>query len=343
MTPRRHRVDQRGPHDDPRGPLGNPRQLPRQGGDRGRVEVDAGPGEVGGVGHEDRRLGLPTRSGRAVTSPAVRTTVSHLLHPVTPPDDVQTWTRSAGCRRGTRRLPVGGADQRRPPPPSPRSAGHGRPSVATLGTRRRGPGRWPAPGADEVVERPVAVGVLAQVGGDAGDRRRPRRCRRRAAGSPRRPWRRRCRRSPASADCGIESRGPRDRVGARAAAPPHTPTSCGRSRTIDPRLGNSVACDQGRRWAMYSAKDSLSHRSSHHRIVTRSPNHMCAISCAMVRARISSASSVAAPPEHRSSRIVTQPGFSIAPALNSGTNTWWYSPNGYRMPNSRGSGRSTAG
>ena len=35
----------------------------------------------------------------------------------------------------------------------------------------------------------------------------------------------------------------------------------------------------------YSAKDSLSHRSSHQRIVTRSPNHMCAISCSTVSAR----------------------------------------------------------
>ena len=30
------------------------------------------------------------------------------------------------------------------------------------------------------------------------------------------------------------------------------------------------------------AKDSFSHRSSHQRIVTRSPNHMCAISCRIV-------------------------------------------------------------
>src|ERR1700710_3031441 len=33
------------------------------------------------------------------------------------------------------------------------------------------------------------------------------------------------------------------------------------------------------------AKDSLSHRSSHQRMVTRSPNHMCAISCRMVSQR----------------------------------------------------------
>ena len=86
---------------------------------------------------------------------------------------------------------------------------------------------------------------------------------------------------------------------------------------------------------MYSANDSLSHRSSHQRIVTRSPNHMCAISWAMVLLRWSTSSGVAAPRKTMVSRKVTHPGFSIAPALNSGTNTWWYSPNGYRMPNSR--------
>ena len=86
---------------------------------------------------------------------------------------------------------------------------------------------------------------------------------------------------------------------------------------------------------MYSANDSLSHRSSHQRMVTRSPNHMCAISWAMVLLRASTwSASVAAPRKRHSSRKVTQPGFSIAPALNSGTNAWSYLPNGYRMPNS---------
>ena len=40
------------------------------------------------------------------------------------------------------------------------------------------------------------------------------------------------------------------------------------------------------------AKDSFSHRSSHQRMVTRSPNHMCAISCRIVSARTSRAKSV---------------------------------------------------
>ena len=35
-----------------------------------------------------------------------------------------------------------------------------------------------------------------------------------------------------------------------------------------------------------------------------------------------------------SSRNVTRPTFSIAPALNSGTNAWSYLSNGYRTPNS---------
>jgi hypothetical protein len=35
------------------------------------------------------------------------------------------------------------------------------------------------------------------------------------------------------------------------------------------------------------ANDSFSHRSSHQRMVTKSPNHMCAISCRIVSARAS--------------------------------------------------------
>ena len=40
------------------------------------------------------------------------------------------------------------------------------------------------------------------------------------------------------------------------------------------------------------ANDSFSHRSSHQRIVTRSPNHMCAISCRIVSPRASREKSV---------------------------------------------------
>ncbi len=80
---------------------------------------------------------------------------------------------------------------------------------------------------------------------------------------------------------------------------------------------------------MKSAKDSLSHRSSHHSMVTRSPNHMCAISCRMTFARRSYDACVTLPRKMNSSRKVTSPGFSIAPRLYSGTKAWSYFPKGY--------------
>ena len=73
---------------------------------------------------------------------------------------------------------------------------------------------------------------------------------------------------------------------------------------------------------MYSAKDSLSQMSSHQVWVTRSPNHMCDISCAITIARVRRSTSVTRPRGRNSSRKVTQPGFSIAPQLSSGTRTW---------------------
>ncbi len=87
---------------------------------------------------------------------------------------------------------------------------------------------------------------------------------------------------------------------------------------------------------MYSANASLSQRSSHHCMVTRLPNHMCASSWATTCAR-----SRRSPRVERlrgtkySSAKVTSPAFSIAPALKSGTNTWSYDvPNGIGRPNS---------
>ena len=74
---------------------------------------------------------------------------------------------------------------------------------------------------------------------------------------------------------------------------------------------------------MYSAKDSLSHRSSHHWGVTMLPNHWWAISWAMVDARWMCMPRVTREEKISGSRKVTQPGFSIAPALNSGTKAWW--------------------
>ncbi len=57
------------------------------------------------------------------------------------------------------------------------------------------------------------------------------------------------------------------------------------------------ACDQRVACACASvpaqvANDSFSHRSSHQRMVTRSPNHMCAISCRIVSPRASREKSV---------------------------------------------------
>ncbi|CAM4104015.1 hypothetical protein STAL104432_32225 [Streptomyces albus] len=71
---------------------------------------------------------------------------------------------------------------------------------------------------------------------------------------------------------------------------------------------------------MYSANDSFSHKSSHQRNVTRSPNHMCAISCAITMPRVCRSVSVTADRLMNPSRNNTSPGFSIASELNSGTN-----------------------
>src|SRR5699024_1076589 len=72
------------------------------------------------------------------------------------------------------------------------------------------------------------------------------------------------------------------------------------------------------------AKDSFNHRSSHHCMVTKSPNHMCASSCKMVSARRSYMWWVAWEEKTYSSRMVPQPALSIAPALSSGTTIWSY-------------------
>src|SRR3954453_21276268 len=76
------------------------------------------------------------------------------------------------------------------------------------------------------------------------------------------------------------------------------------------------------------ANDSLSHRSSHHRMVTRSPNHMWASSCRIVTARRSMVASGTFDRNTYDSRNVTAPAFSMAPALNSGTKSWSYLANG---------------
>ena len=77
------------------------------------------------------------------------------------------------------------------------------------------------------------------------------------------------------------------------------------------------------------AKLSFSHRSFHQRIVTRSPNHMCAISWRITSPRLRRWLSVGGSRKTNTSAKVTAPTFSIAPALNSGTKIWSYLPNGY--------------
>ena len=91
--------------------------------------------------------------------------------------------------------------------------------------------------------------------------------------------------------------------------------------------------------AIQSANDSLSHRSSHHAMVTRSPNHMCASSWHVTLAfeRRCATVALAASSNRMSSRNVMRPGFSMAPYANSGTAIRSSFSNGYGMPNQRSS------
>ena len=82
------------------------------------------------------------------------------------------------------------------------------------------------------------------------------------------------------------------------------------------------------------AKPSFSQMSSHHFIVTRLPNHWCAISWAMIEAtllrRLTDERSGSTSSSR--SRKVIAPQFSIAPAAKSGTAMMSSLPNGYLMP-----------
>ena len=85
---------------------------------------------------------------------------------------------------------------------------------------------------------------------------------------------------------------------------------------------------------IHEAKLSLSHRSSHHCIVTRSPNHMCAISCdttSATRCRVA-AGLMAGSTSSAVSRYVMAPQFSMAPAAKSGIAMWSSFSSGYGMP-----------
>ena len=73
---------------------------------------------------------------------------------------------------------------------------------------------------------------------------------------------------------------------------------------------------------MKSANDSLSQVSCHHFIVTRSPNHMCAISCAITVDRSTTSPASGSLRGTYSSRNVTHPAVSSAPQLWPGCITW---------------------
>ena len=134
----------------------------------------------------------------------------------------------------------------------------------------------------------------------------------------RRAWRRRRRRSR-------PARRPRSW---RRCRPPDGWTGAGRPRSPvlagDAELGpDQLAGVPGipaRPGSRNSANGSFSHRWSHS---SGSPGRrtMCGISWAIVVARFTRSPAVAAARKTYWSRRVTQPGFSIAPALKSGTNT----------------------
>ena len=103
---------------------------------------------------------------------------------------------------------------------------------------------------------------------------------------------------------------------------------------------SSSTCQSGRQaasglFAIQVAKPSFSQMSSHHFIVTRLPNHWCAISCEMIAGDAACARRPRSSPGSTSSsrsRNVIAPAFSIAPAAKSGTPMMSSLPNGYLMP-----------
>ena len=85
---------------------------------------------------------------------------------------------------------------------------------------------------------------------------------------------------------------------------------------------------------MNVANASFNQMPFHQRIVTRSPNHMCASSCETTSATASRSFwvLVAGSSSSRFSRNVMQPRFSIAPAEKSGSATRSTLSLGYLMP-----------
>ena len=200
--------------------------------------------------------------------------------------------------------------------------------------RRQGAARRRLHRGEELGQVAVAVRVRAQVLADPGHERLVADVRDRAGGSRTRPWRTRCRRS---------CRAP---TAASGAGDPATGWVLGAPlRGVPPRLRMTPNSTQASVNSVTSADRAVGHvlgeRLVEPQVVppaSSSPGRRT--TCAPSRGRWcccagAPRSGVAAPRKIIVSRKVTQPGFSIAPALNSGTNTWWYSPNGYRMPNSR--------
>ena len=85
---------------------------------------------------------------------------------------------------------------------------------------------------------------------------------------------------------------------------------------------------------IHVAKDSLSQRSSHHAMVTRSPNHMWAVSCAITSTMFCRvcADDVAGSKSRIRSRYVMAPQFSMAPAAKSWSAMWSSFASGYGTP-----------
>ena len=109
----------------------------------------------------------------------------------------------------------------------------------------------------------------------------------------------------------------------RVACRPSTASAASRS---SPKL--TQRCQAGRkastqRTSMKVAKASFSQIPSHQRMVTRSPNHMWAISWATTSATRSSSvrAALAGSTSSAVSRKVTQPRFSMAPKAKSGMAT----------------------
>ena len=122
-----------------------------------------------------------------------------------------------------------------------------------------------------------------------------------------------------SASAGVTTSNSIGRVWASASVS----NACDFERPNDVQISQSGRNESAQQNSMNVAKASFNQMPFHHCIVTRSPNHMCAISCSMTVAarscsdRFDRSGSMSS----RFSRKVTHPRFSIAPNAKSGTAT----------------------